>query len=232
MSAVFSLVRLSLILLCTVGIFSQALAAQVIKVKGRRAIVEFGPGERPYVGQQLEAPESVGSARAARSGAIAAGSRTYLLGFTGELSFLSRSDDSESEKSIGGTFRFGWNQEEFEYGPIGEFSFSSQELQTRRTLGAGGFVDFNFEANRPGVELIFGVGGEGSVSQGVVSTPTRDDTSGLITLQGGAFAKWFPFQYPVAIRGDAVFVYLMHSRAARDYSESGMKLKGGLAVYF
>jgi hypothetical protein len=231
-ASIRSVVRASVLLLGLVVFPSTALSAQVIKVKGRRAIVEFEPGEKPFVGQQLEAQSTGRSDRAVRSASSSARPRDYLLGFTGELSFLSRSDDSESEKSIGTNFRFGWNHEEFEYGPTGEFSYSSQEFQTRRVLGVGGFVDFNFEANRPGIDLIFGIGAEGAVSQGVVSTATRDDTAGLITLQGGPFVKWFPFQVPVAIRADAVFTYLMHSRAARDYSESGVKVKGGLAVYF
>jgi hypothetical protein len=228
-----------LLVLATISLASLSLAnaqqAKVIKVKGQQAIVQFPPGTPPLVGEMLPVG---GSAQTEDGAPRGRGSRGHLLGLSGNVSFKSSKTEtgststSSNTTSFGVDGRYGWNEEIFEFGPLATLSYSSTTGQSSRTLGAGGFFDFNLVPNRPGTPIVYGVGATASFGQATQTIANQDTTFSLIDVFAGGNIKWFGLSENVAIRGDAGLDYLRTSGNNSTTTDTAFQIRAGLAFYF
>ncbi len=205
--------------------------ATVKKVQGRKAIVEFPPDAKPYVGQTLDMGGGGGDGGASASGGGGSGgSRDKTIGFGGEFSSLSTDGNSVTTIALSG--RYGWNYGSYEFGPVAEFSSLSSTGSSRTTFGGGGFFDYNLVPNIAGAEFVYGAGAEGTYSMVSTDNNGNSGSESVMGIFAGGFLKWFALGNSVAIRGDGGFSMDNHSSESRSYSASGFVIKGMLQVYF
>ncbi len=229
MFKILASVTILLGLLTTTTSFAQQ--AKVLKVQGRKAIVQFPEDSRPRVGQVLDlgGPVSMDG----RSGMSATGDRSMIIGGSAILSNLTPSGASTSGTSFGVDGRYGWNKGIMEYGAIGGITYYTTTGASSRRLEAGGFFDYNLVPNTPGTEIVYGgaaLGKFGSLS----STAGNNEISGtLMTLEVGGQLKWFPLGNTVAVRGDVLYRMESISDTVKAMSSgSGLVAKAGFYVYY
>lgn len=206
--------------------------AKVLKVQGRKAIVQFPEESRPRVGQVLEigGPVSIdGGSRTSH----ATGDRAMIVGGSAELSNLTSSGASSSATRLGLDARYGWNKGEMEYGAIGGVTYYSTAASSSRRLEVGGFFDYNLVPNTPGTEIVYGgaaLGKFGSLS----SSAGNNEISGtLMTLEIGGQLKWFPLGNTVAVRGDLLYRIESVSDTVKAMATgSGLVAKAGFYIYY
>ncbi len=203
--------------------------AKVVKVSGKKAIVQFPEDARPKVGQMIDLSGGGGESSGGGGGD---GSRATIIGGSAELSNLSTSGSTSSTTSLGVTARYGWNGGEMEYGPVGTISYSSATGSSARVLEAGGFFDYNLVPNTPGTDLVYGVGAEGKFGSTSATVGNAETTGSRMTFQGGGQVKWFPLGNTVALRGDAVYRYISTSSGGVSSNTSGLVVEGGFYIYF
>lgn len=221
----------SLLVLTLVLVGSLALAdqAKVIKVKGQQAIVQFPNGVTPVVGEMLP----VGGEAVSESGQRGSrASRKRLVAVVGSIGFFNNSVTSNSRTTFDFQGRYGWNLEILEFGPLAQINYSSETVFSSRTILGGGFFDFNFKANKPGVELVYGVGGYGDAGQYSQTLAAQDSSYAQYDLFVGGDLKWFGLSDNVALRGDAGFNLQKTSPNGQGTTLSGLLLKAAIAFYF
>lgn len=211
--------------------FAQAQQAKVIKVKGQQAIVQFPQGVLPTVGQTFDLSGGASGGGTLEGAPVRSGTRDHLIGLSTNLSFLSSSAGG-STSTFNFIGKYGWNMQTIEFGPIATISYVSQTNQTDRTLGAGGFFDFNFVPNVSGQSFIYGVGAEATYSQFVRTLPPGDTSTPILDLIVGGNAKWFGLSDHFALRGDAGLNMQRSSPATGTTTLTGLIIRGGIAVYF
>jgi hypothetical protein len=221
----------SLLVLASMSVASLAHAqqAKVIKVKGQQAIVQFPNGVPPVVGEMIPVG---GSEVQTETGAKPRGSRAHVLAVAGQIYFTNNSATSNSTTGFKLRGSYGWNQEIFEFGPLAELDYASTTGQSSRTLLGGGFFDFNFVPNKPGVETVYGVGATADAGQQTTTTGSTDLTSSEFDLFAGANAKWFGLSDNVALRADAGFQMVRTSVNGQATTNSGLQILAGLSFYF
>ncbi|MDX9731949.1 MAG: hypothetical protein RBT63_09275 [Bdellovibrionales bacterium] len=213
-------------LLVVVGsVEAVAQQAKVVKVQGRRAIVQFPDEARPTVGQTLE----LGGKAVSSSGG--SGSREQIIGGAASLDSIS-SGGGSSTSSLSVEGRYGWNKEIMEYGGLAVLHYSSSAGSSARHMGIGGFFDFNLVPNVAGTEFVYGAGAVASYGSTSTAVGAAETTGSIMAFEGGAQVKWFPLGNSVAIRGDAIYKYESISRGAVSGSSSGLGAKIGFYVYF
>lgn len=207
---------------------ANAQTAKVVKVSGKKAIVQFPDDARPKVGQTIDLSGGGGG----DMGGGGSGSRATIIGGSASLSSLTNSSSSSSTTGMEVTARYGWNAGEMEYGVLGNLQYSSSTGSSSTILGGGGFFDYNLVPNTSGTSLVYGLGAEGQF--GTISTTTGSaSVSGTVmTFQGGGQLKWFPLGNDVAIRGDVVYRYISTSSAGVSSNTSGFVVQGGFYIYF
>lgn len=213
---------------------SQAQQAKVVKVQGRKAIVQFPDDIKPKVGQTFDVGGGV-----SMGGGGGNGSRAMIVGGSAELSSLTTSTSSTSATALAVSGRYGWNKGQMEYGGIAGLTYSSSPGTSSRLLEVGGFFDYNMDPNDPGVEMVYGFGGLAKLGSAAATTGNTESTGMKMTFEGGGQLKWFPFGNSVAVRGDAVYRFISNNGQALTGSATntsntvtGFVIYGGLYVYF
>lgn len=229
----FGRIAIALVLLVSVRT-ATAQSAKVIKVQGRKAIVQTSPGTELKVGQTLSAegsnsPEFNHSSSASNMNTVN-GNRDHSMGGSAEFSSFSnsRSGSSTTVSNFEVSGRFGWNQRDMEFGPLVGIANSNAAGVTATALMVGGFFDYNFVPNAPGTNLVYGVGGTASFG-----TASSGGSSGTAwELFGAGVLKWFPILMPVALRADAGFSYGSSSAGGGSTTSTGIKILAGFDIYF
>jgi hypothetical protein len=212
------LIRLmaALVLIVGVGmvqIGAEAQEARVIKVQGKKAIVQFDDGYKPKVGEIL------GGEGGDSGGGGSSGGRDTILGGSAEFSSLA--------------VRYGWNAVDMEYGPIGSFSYATASSSSSRAIGVGGFFDYNLVPNKVGNDMVYGLGAMGTYVTTTTTTGSVESNSSTMKFELGGQVKWFALGNSVAIRGDGVYSYEQITPASgTSTTRSGFVMRGGLYVYF
>ncbi len=209
---------------------ASAQQAKVVKVSGKKAIVQFPDDARPRVGQMIDL--GGGDGESSGGGGGGSDSRATIIGGSAELSNQSTSGSTSSTTNFGVTARYGWNAGDMEYGGLGTLSYTSATGSSARIIEAGGFFDYNLVANTPGTELVYGLGAEGKFGSLSSTVGNAEVTGTVMTFQGGGQLKWFPLGNSVAIRGDAVYRYASTSSGGVSANTSGLVVKGGFYIYF
>lgn len=224
--------------IATIGLFSVAPAfaqqAKVIKVQGKKAIVQFPDDARPHVGQMLELGSSGAVSMSGTSGGGGGtGSRAMIVGGSAELSSLTPSGGSTSTTKFAVDGRYGWNKDVMEYGALASILYSSTTGSSFRNLSAGGFFDYNLVPNTPGTEIVYGGMAVGKFGSAATSAGSAEVSGTVMTLEFGGQLKWFPLGNSVAIRGDVLYRLESVSDSIKASSSgSGLVARGGLYVYF
>lgn len=214
---------------------AKAQTAKVIKVQGKKAIVQFPDDARPRVGQTIDlgggGAVSMGGSSSSHSGS--GGSRAMIVGGSTEFSSLTVSGDSTSSTRFAVDARYGWNKDVMEYGAVGGMTYYSTPGLSRRKLEAGGFFDYNLVPNTPGTEIVYG-GAAGLKFGQLSSTTGSTEASGTImTFEIGGQAKWFPLGNSVAIRADILYRLESVGDSVKALSTgSGLLAKAGFYIYF
>lgn len=214
---------------------ASAQTAKVIKVQGRKAIVQFPDEARPRVGQTIDlgGPVSIDGSSSSRSTSVNTGDRGTIIGGSTELSSLSVSGDSSSTTTLTFDGRYGWNEGIMEYGAVGGLTYFSTSATSRRRLDAGGFFDYNLVPNTPGTEIVYG--GMALAKFGHISstTGTTERTGTVLTLEVGGQLKWFPLGNSVAVRGDVLYRMESVADTVKSFTTgSGLVAKAGFYIYF
>lgn len=222
------------------GFFSPSTAtaqtAKVIKVSGKKAIVQFPDDARPRVGQTIElgggGMQSMDGGGSHSSGG-GAGSRSMIVGGSAELSSLTPSGSSTSTTVFGVDGRYGWNAGIMEYGGIGYLAYSSTTGSSNRKLEAGGFFDYNLVPNTSGTEIVYGGMAVAKFGQLSRTTGSNEISGTLMTLELGGQLKWFPLGNSIAIRGDVLYrIESVGDSVKALASGSGLVAKAGFYIYF
>ncbi len=220
----------SLALLLTLAALpAQAQQAKVLKVQGKKAIVQFPDDARPQVGQLIDV--GTGSSMGSMTAGHGAGSRDMIVGGSAAFSSLTTSTSSTSISILDLSGRYGWNKGEMEYGGLGSFYYKTEPGSSLRTIGVGGFFDYNLVPNVTGTELVYGAGGEAVYAMISTTTGTLETSATTLRFQGGGQVKWFPFGNTVAVRGDAVYRFQQNGGTPSS-TTTGFVFLGGLYVYF
>lgn len=217
--------------LATVVLFSlgaNAQTAKVVKVSGKKAIVQFPDDARPRVGQTIDLSGGGGGDMGGGGGG---GSRATIIGGSAALSSLSAGGGS-STTQLEVSARYGWNNGTMEYGPLGALTYASSTGSSSRVIAAGGFFDYNLVENTPGNDLVYGLGAQASFASTSRTPGSAEVTGTQMSFQGGGQFKWFPLGNTVAVRGDAVYKYTSWSEGGISGNDSGIVVLGGFYIYF
>lgn len=218
----FSILFLSLL---ASSISLAAERAVIQQMKGKRAILQFESDIPFSVGQKVYLNSESGTELGVRKELRNPLERKNLVSLAAEIS---NTDTSPTSATYSLTGRYGWNKEQYEFGPVGTFSFFKQGSisSTERTSYAfGGFFDYNFILNKPGEDFIWGAYGEASL--GSTKVGSSDKSATFIT--GGAFAKWFIFSPMLAARVNAFY---KNTKLANTAASNTMGLELALTHYF
>lgn len=207
----------------------EAQQAKVLKVQGKKAIVQFPDDVKPRVGQLIEV--GTASSEGSLTAGHGTGSREMIIGGSASFSSLTTSSSSASTSTLDLSGRYGWNKGEMEYGGLGSFYYTSTTGSSSRTIGAGGFFDYNAIPNLSGTELVYGAGAEAIYAMISTTVGSAETSATTLRLQGGGQMKWFPFGNTVAVRGDLVYRYQQNGGTTSS-TTSGLVALGGLYVYF
>jgi len=210
-----------------------AQTVKVLKVSGRKAIVQTAPGTELKVGQTLNVEDdALGEGSDKSSFPPSNGKRANSAGFSGDLSAVNAGHTNGTASLTTTIFDlnafYGWNKVTMEFGPrLGLSSVSAGGSNTSQYT-AGGFFDYNFVPNNPGTELVYGAGG--TVDLGTASQSSGSGS--VMNFFAGGNLKWFPLGISVAVRGDAGLVYYKTSTSGDTITQTGFMIKGGFQVYF
>jgi hypothetical protein len=200
--------------------------ARVIKTSGNKAIVEFPADSPPEVGQRVYLTQS----KTSRSGK--GGPREHVLGLSADAFVLKDSRASGTNTSISVTGRFGWNLENFEWGPIGRVGYTNDGVSSStRDLAVGVFADFNLIPNMPNEDSIYGFFAEGTYGMLTTTTMSVEQSTTTMELFGGGFLKWF-LAPSVCARTDAGVDFVTKNETPGQSTLTGAKVRIGLQVYF
>jgi len=228
------LIRLmaALVLIVGVGMVqtgAEAQEARVIKVQGKKAIVQFDDGYKPKVGEILGG----GGGDSGGGGGGSSGGRDTILGGSAEFSSLSTNPGGASTSGLSLAVRYGWNAVDMEYGPIGSFSYATASSSSSRAIGVGGFFDYNLVPNKVGNDMVYGLGAMGTYVTTTTTTGSVESNSSTMKFELGGQVKWFALGNSVAIRGDGVYSHEQITPASgTSTTRSGFVVRGGLYVYF
>ena len=228
---IFNKISLLAVLVALAVLPGQARAqqAKVLKVQGKKAIVQFPDDVKPRVGQLIEV--GTGSSEGSMTAGHGTGSRELIVGGSASFSSLTTSSSSTSTSTLDLSGRYGWNKGEMEYGGLGTFYYTSTTGSSSRTIGAGGFFDYNVVPNTAGTELVYGAGDEAIYAMVSTTVGSAETSATTLRFQGGGQMKWFPFGNTVAVRGDLVYRFQQNGGTTSS-TTSGLVALGGLYVYF
>ena len=217
-------------LLLITSFTATAQSAKVIKVSGRKAIVQTPPGTELKVGQTLSAEGTSSDHDSDSSGPGINGDRNHSMGGNAEFTSISqsRSGNSTTVSNFEINGRFGWNQREMEFGPIAGIANTNAGGITATALMFGGFFDYNFVPNAPGTKLVYAAGGTFKI--GTASVAGSSGTTW--ELFGAGILKWFPLMIPVAVRSEAGLVYGSSSAGGGTTTSTGIQILAGFDIYF
>lgn len=211
-------------------LFSTPALAQkltVTKVKGNQAIVNVSGGKLE-VGQSIdlsgdEEPDF-------SEGGSGGGSRAHVIGLSGSL--RSAENDVNGNKItrtlVDFTGSFGWNKQTTEFGLIALLGMTDGNGVNTTKFGGGGFFDFNFTPNRPGNDMIFGLG----IQATYASTSGSGVSSSTMAAVPSGFLKWYALGNSTAIRFDLGYSYAQTEGNGNKVTDSGFGLAVGFGVYF
>ena len=192
--------------------FSQAQTFKVVKIQGKKAIVEVSDPSMISLNQSYNVADSSMPTPSGGKG----GKRDNAIAM--DFSYSSTSNPSLSVLLFNGSYL--WNMRKYEVGPVlGIQNFSGGGISSNTTLvGALGY--YNFNENKPGVETVLSAIGRISVNSGGGGSATN--------FAAGGNYRWFVLSQDHCFSFSALYSMTQSSGT----SSSGFVLQGGIATYF
>ncbi len=194
---------------------AHAQSFKVIKIQGKKAIVEVNDPTLVTLNQTY----NVGSDSGASSTSYVSssgGKREH--GIAASFSFLSQSSPTASSMTLSGTYL--WNFKKWEAGPSLALSNVSAGGVTANSTTIGGVGFWNFTENRPGADKIFSITGGLSVTSGSGTSITN--------LSVGPNYRLFMLSQDHCFSMSALYKMAQSSGT----TASGFELAAGIATYF
>ena len=191
--------------------FSQAQSFKVIKLSGKKAIVEVNDPTLISVNQTYNVGETT-SAPAVGKG----GKRENALAMN--FSFINQTSPSVSLMTLSGNYL--WNFKTYEVGPVLSLTNSSGGGVSTSTTEIGALGFYNFNPHKPGTETIFSILGQLTIGSGSGNSSTN--------ISIGPNYKWF------LLSSDHCFSFsaLYKMSQASGTTVSGFLLTAGISTYF
>ncbi len=193
---------------------AEAQTFKVIKIQGKKAIVEVNDPTMVTVNQTYNVGGDSSSLAPYSAGKTGGRDHGIALNF----SFISRSSPSVSFMSLGGTYL--WNFKKWEAGPSLSLSNSSFGGVTSNSTTIGGVGFWNFNENRLGVDKILSVTGGLGVTSGSGTSTTE--------LYVGPNYRWFMLSQDHCFSMSAIYKMAQASGS----TSSGFELSAGIATYY
>ena len=196
---------------------SQAQSFKVVKIQGKKAIVEVSDPTMISLNQTYNVgdssmPVSTGGKGGKRDHAIAA-----AFSFTNQTS-----PTSSSVMELSGAYL--WNFKSYEVGPVLGFGTTSGSGTSSSSSEFGALGFYNFSDNKPGVETLWSVLGKLSVA----SVSSGGASASQTRIEFGPNYRWF------LLSPDHCFsmsgLYYMYQQSGT--SVSGIRLEAGISTYF
>lgn len=226
----FAIILLSLVTTC---ISLAAERAVIQQMKGRRAIVQFEKDIPFSVGQKIYLNSDDGTEYGVRRENRNFLERKNLISIAAGFSSaeLDQGTTKTSATFYNINVRYGWNQEQYEFGPFTNMTFAKYKNSSEiSSYQFGGFFDYNFIPNKPGEDIIYGAYGEGSFG----NNKNAGVSNTSLIIAGGGFVKWFIFSPALAVRANLSYSMETQDRS-NGYSDITINSFGGnlgLSHYF
>ncbi len=204
-------VLLSLIIFKT----SQAQTFKVIKMQGKKAIVELNDPKMVNLNETYTVSHG-GSESTSVATTTKGGKRNNAVAL--DFSMSSQTSPSITTISLIGTYL--WNLRQYEAGPVLGFTSTSGSGTSSNitVLGATGF--YNFNENKPGVESILS-------AVGVLAVASGSGSSSTVISAGGNY-RWFILSNDHCFTASA----LVTNASSGGSSTTSFGLTAGIATYF
>lgn len=199
----------------------------ISQMKGKKAIVVFDSDIPFSLGQKVFLSSADGTELGLRSETRNLLERKNSVNLLGSYSSIKpKTGDSTTTFAVSGSY--GWNWNEYEFGPI--VAFASEDTGGTGTSSNtfGGYFDYNLNQNVPGQEMVWGGVARLLLGSETNKTSNSKQTESLTTIEAGVQAKFFQFSQVLAIRTELVF----QSKKVEDDDSSGFVLNLGLQHYY
>lgn len=203
---------------------------KVIKVKGKRGIVEFPSHLKFKDGQTIRIDDGIWKEK----GLDGNGKRDYSIALTASYGQTSVTTDSSgvSQKVESGLIStallFGFNFRKYEFGPDVSYTISTVDGDQTTTARIGAFYQYNFIENKPGVEWVpFAGAGLSLISQD--SDNRKRDGIGVGFDAG---IRYFPLNDHVCLIGEIGFDYSSLTSEGAEIKSTGFSAAVGIGSYF
>lgn len=228
---------------------------EVLKSKGRRAIVKFPPASRPRQGSIYNVDAGGGGGEGKTQSVNVRGlSRHYRIDLDSGISFLKTeySSDSSTSSADGSTksYQFGgffaWNFGYYELGPYLSYDQttipSTTDDYTTRSLAIGPQAELNFVKNTPGTFFVPAASLSIAYLNSKTSGGSYEISSSGYAIEAMLLAKLFLFEPNQSALVVGLGYYLSNTTSKGDSSDTtstdikvkttGIVSKIGLSVYF
>ncbi len=208
---------------------SQAQTFKVVKIQGKKAIVEFNDPSAFSVNQSYSVGGSSALTGSPGAHGFNTGRRAY--GVAANLGFSSLKSDAAGAETANSLYlqgEFLWNMKQYEVGPVvgitsikqGSFDSSSN------TFGAKGY--YNFQENKPGVDQILSV-----VAKLALGTASANGSSSSVTdIEVGGNYRWFLLSQDHCLTVSGIYSMTKQQISNKDVTTSGFEIIGGIGTYF
>lgn len=214
----------SIVILALISGFSLAEAQtfKVLKIQGKKAIVEINEADQIELNKTYTAGDSNTASKSGKSSFKR--DHGIAAGFT--FSNLSVGGASTTLMNLSGEYL--WNMKYYEVGPklsLSNTNVSGGSSTSSTSLGGVGY--YNFTDNKLGNDKLWSVYGSlefGSSSGGASST--------TMTLKLGPNYRWFALSGDHGFSISALYDMISTSSSGSNTTTSGLEISGGIVTYF
>lgn len=219
-------------LFCLLTLFASTLSfsaekGTISQMKGKKAIVVFDSDIPFSLGQKVFLSSADGTELGLRSENRNLLERKNSVNLLGSYSSIKpKTGDSTTTFAVSGSY--GWNWNEYEFGPIVAFSSTDTGGSGLSSNSLGGYFDYNIDQNVPSQEMVWGGVARILLGSETLKVGSNKCTDSLTTIEVGVQAKFFQFSQVLAIRTELVF----QNKKVEDENSSGFVLNLGLQHYY
>lgn len=212
---------------------------KISKTLEGKAIIRYRKNFKPkpgeiYILTKRSARSQGGGEPMGGGSAIAEERRDRLLGIKFDLASISEkaegADKAVNSQILNVDFKYGWNSQSVEYGPVISYSFTTVEKIDIKTLLLGGFFDFNFSPNTAETTSLWAF--RATLALGQDDNSAQPKEASVDQLTAGLVFKWFGLSTNFAFDFDMSYVMRNRSLDSAKTTQSGIVAQLGLQTYF
>lgn len=201
---------------------SRAQSFKIIKIQGKKAIVEVDDVDQIEVNKTYSA-----SAENAILSKIGKSTFKRDHGIGASFFYMNTSASGVSSNYMNLSGEYLWNMKRYEFGPVLSYSSTSSGGFDSTSTSIGGEGFYNFTENKVGTDKIFSIYGALAFNSTGGSISTSDTT-----LKLGPNYRWFLLSGDHCLSISALYMTGQRSSGGTNSSTSGFMLAGGIVTYF